>query len=49
MAGTKHTIVTNENEIIHRKRASKPLELNVQNPLSTRGEMLEAQVEDLQP
>ena len=49
MAGTKHTIATNENEIIHRKRASKSLEINVQNPLSTRGEMLESQVEDLQP
>ena len=38
VAGTKHTITTNENKIIHRKRVSKPLKSTFQNPLSRRGE-----------
>ena len=38
VAGTKHTIITDTNEIIHRKRASKPLNQIFQNPLSRRGE-----------
>ena len=49
VGGTKHTITTNENEIIHQKRASKPMKLNFQIPLSRRGKMREAQMEDLQP
>ena len=38
ISGTKHTILTNENEVIHRKRASKPTNPLFQNPLSRRGE-----------
>ena len=39
VAGTKHTITTNENKIIHRKRVSKPLNYSFQNPLCKRGEI----------
>ena len=38
VAGTNHTITTDENKIIHRKRISKPLNPKFQNPLSRRGE-----------
>ena len=38
VAGTKHTITTDKNKIIHRKRISKPLNPKFQNPLSRRGE-----------
>ena len=38
VAGTKHTIITDTNKIIHGKRASKPLNQIFQNPLSRRGE-----------
>ena len=38
IAETKHTITTDTNKIIHRKRISKPLPLSFQNPLSRRGE-----------
>ena len=38
VAGTKHTIITDKNKIIHRKRISKPLNPIFQNPLSRRGE-----------
>ena len=38
VAGTKHTITTDKNEIIHRKWISKPLNPIFQNPLSRRGE-----------
>ena len=38
VAGTKHTIKPNTDKIIHRKRASKPLNQILQNPLSRRGE-----------
>ena len=38
IAGTKHTILTDKNEIVHRKRASKPINPSYQNPLSRRGE-----------
>ena len=38
VGGTKHTIITDTNEIIHRKRASKPINQIFQNPLSRRGE-----------
>ena len=38
VAGTKHTITTDKNKIIHRKRISKPLNPIFQNPLSLRGE-----------
>ena len=37
VAGTKHTIVTDTNKIMHRKRISRPLNLIFQNPLSRRG------------
>ena len=37
VARTKHTIITDTNKIIHRKRASKPLNPIFQNPLSRRG------------
>ena len=38
VAGTKHTIATDTNKIIHRKRISKPLNSKFQNPLiTTRG------------
>ena len=36
VAGTKHTIITDTNKIIHGKRASKPLNQIFQNPLSRR-------------
>ena len=49
VGGTNNTITTNEKEIIHRTRASKPMKLNFQNLVSRRGEMREAQMEDLQP
>ena len=38
VAGTKHTITTDTNKVIHRKLASKPLPNSFQNPLSRRGE-----------
>ena len=38
VAGTKHTITTDTNNIIHRKRVSKPLTNAFQNPLSRSGE-----------
>ena len=38
IAGTEHTIITDTNKIIHRKRASKPINQIFQNPLSRRGE-----------
>ena len=38
VAGTKRTIITDTNKIIHRKRASKPLNQTFQIPLSRRGE-----------
>ena len=38
VAGTKHTIITDKNKIIQRKRISKPLNPIIQNPLSRRGE-----------
>ena len=38
VAGTKHTIITDTNKIIHRKRSSKPLSQIYQNPLSRRRE-----------
>ena len=42
VAATKHTLVTDTNKIIRRKRISKPLNPTFQNPLSgrrkTRGE-----------
>ena len=37
LAGTKHTITTDENKIKHRKRMSNPLKSTLQNPLSRRG------------
>ena len=37
-AGTKHTITTDKNKMIHKKRISKPLPNSFQNPLSRRGE-----------
>ena len=40
-AGTKHTIIADTNKIIHRKKASKPLNPIFQNPLSRRGERME--------
>ena len=36
VAGTKDTIVTDTNKIIHRKRIGKPLKTKFQNPLSRR-------------
>ena len=33
----KHTKIPNENKIVTRNRASKPIKVNVQNPLSTTG------------
>ena len=33
VAGTKHTIITDTNKIIHKKRASKPINQIFQNPL----------------
>ena len=38
VAGTKHTITTDENQIIHRKRVSKSLKSPFQNPHSRRRE-----------
>ena len=38
VAGTKHTITTDRNKILHRKRVSKPLTHTSQNPYSRRGE-----------
>ena len=38
VAGTKPTIITDTNKIIHRKRASKPINQIFQKPLSRRGE-----------
>ena len=38
VAGTKHTIITDTNKIIHRKLVSKPLPNSFQKPLSRRGE-----------
>ena len=38
VAETKHTITTDTNELIHKKRISKPLPNLFQNPLSRRGE-----------
>ena len=38
VAGTKHTIITDKNKIIHRPRISKPLNPIFQNPFSRRGE-----------
>ena len=38
VAGTKHTITTDTNRILHRKLVSKPLPNSFQNPLSRRGE-----------
>ena len=38
VAETKHTITTDTNKIIHKKRISKPLPNSFQNPLSRRGE-----------
>ena len=38
VAGTKQTIITDTNKIIHRKRASKPINQIFQNLLSRRGE-----------
>ena len=37
VAGTKHTITTDTNKILHRKLVSKPLPNSFQNPLSRRG------------
>ena len=39
VAGTKHTIITDTNKILHKKRASKPLNQRFQNPLSRPGEI----------
>ena len=55
VAGTKHTIITDKNKIIHRKRISKPLNPIFQNPFSRRGKdgrflqqgQLEEDTEDL--
>ena len=38
VVGTEHTIITDTNKIINRKRASKPLNPIFQNPRSRRGE-----------
>ena len=38
IAGTKHTLTTDQNKTIHRKRASKQLKLNCQNPLPRKWE-----------
>ena len=38
VAETEHTITTDTNKIIHKKRISKPLPNSFQNPLSRRGE-----------
>ena len=46
VAGTKHTIITNKNKIIHRKRISKPLNPIFQNPLSGRGKTRGERTED---
>ena len=35
VAGTKHTITTDENKVIHRERVSKPLKPTFKNPLSS--------------
>ena len=40
IAGTKHTITTSENKVIHQKRARKPLKMNFQNPFLRRGKRL---------
>ena len=37
ISGTKHTILTNENKTIHRKRASKPINPLFKNLFSRRG------------
>ena len=37
VAGTKQTIITNTNKIIHRKKANKPMNPIFQNLLSRRG------------
>ena len=47
VAETKHTITTDTNKSIHKKRISKPLPNSFQNPLSRRGENRRAQTEDL--
>ena len=47
VAGTKHTITTDTNKVIHKKRISKPLPNSFQNPLSRRGETAEVRTEDL--
>ena len=38
VAGTKHTMVPNTNKILHKKRASKPLNPIFQNPQLRQGE-----------
>ena len=38
VAGTKHTITTDTNKIIHPKHVNKPLTHTFQNPFSSRGE-----------
>ena len=38
IAGTKHTITTGTNKVIHRKLNSNPLPNSFQNPISRRGE-----------
>ena len=38
IVGTKHTITTDTNKVLHRKLVSKPLPNSFQNPLSRRGE-----------
>ena len=47
VAGTKHTITTDTNRILHRKLVSKPLPNSFQNPLSRRGKTGEGYMGDL--
>ena len=47
IAGTKHTITTDTNNIIHRKLFSNPLPNSFQNPLLRRGENRRFQMETL--
>ena len=46
IAGTKHTIITDTNKVIHRKLISNPLPNSFQNPLSRRGKTGGGQMEN---
>ena len=47
VAETKHTITTDTNKIIHKKRISKPLPNSFQNPYQEEEKTVEVQTEDL--